>query len=70
MQDISEEDAKAEGVIKEFEMDLGDFIKNKTLSVSTYRLGFKHLWDPINAKRGYGWAENPVTAVIEFEVKP
>jgi hypothetical protein len=27
---------------------------------------FRYLWDTINAKRGYGWYENPWVWVIEF----
>lgn len=28
---------------------------------------FKELWDSINAKRGYGWDENPYVWVVEFK---
>jgi hypothetical protein len=28
---------------------------------------FRHLWDSINAKRGYGWDVNPQVKVIEFK---
>lgn len=28
---------------------------------------FKHLWDLINAKRGYGWEKNPFVWAIEFK---
>lgn len=29
-------------------------------------LWFRNLWDSINAKRGYGWDENPWVWVVEF----
>ena len=51
VQDISESDAEAEG----------------TNCDRTYREDFRHLWDSINAKRGYGWAKNPWVWVIEFK---
>jgi hypothetical protein len=31
------------------------------------RKAYECLWDSINAKRGYGWDENPWVWVIEFE---
>jgi hypothetical protein len=69
VQDISEEDAKAEGAEVEFEVDLATFLSTKTNfdSISTYRLGFKHLWNSINAKRGYGWDANCWVWAIEFK---
>jgi hypothetical protein len=69
LQDISEKDAEAEGVSPEFELDLAEFQSNKTnfCEASTHVLGFKHLWDSINAKRGYGWDTNPFCWVVEFE---
>jgi hypothetical protein len=33
----------------------------------TYRTEFKHVWDKLNAKRGYGWDTNPWVWVYEFE---
>ena len=56
VQDISEEDAKAEGV--------GKFEGNDTYS---YAVSFASLWTSINAKRGYGWDKNPWVWVVEFE---
>lgn len=54
LQEISEEDALAEGI------DLSPIgITNKTC--------FKILWDSINKKRGYGWGCNPWVWVVEFE---
>lgn len=77
LQDISEEDAKAEGAKKYmwYQPDgrpesesryLGgkeQFIKDH---IPVYRNGFATLWDSINAKRGFGWDENPWVWVIEF----
>jgi len=72
--DISEEDAKAEGVCSGFECDDIAAFMDKRFDPereSTFRLGFKHLWNFINAKRGYGWEVNPWVWVIEFKrIKP
>lgn len=62
---ITEEDAKAEGVCPEFEMDFADFMSRRPVTESTHRLGFKHLWDRINGKRA-PWSSNPWVWVIEF----
>ena len=32
----------------------------------SFRNTFRHLWDTINAKRGYGWDANPWVWVVEF----
>lgn len=50
VQDISADDAKAEGI--------------HILRQRDY--GFKRVWDSINAKRGYGWDKNPWVWVVEF----
>ena len=52
IQDISEDDAKAEGI---------------RYDVNGFRYEFKHLWDSINKKRGFGWNKNPWVWVIEFK---
>jgi hypothetical protein len=59
VQDISEEDAKAEGCKPE----------NAQVNCSggAYRNGFCGLWDSINAKRGFGWDKNPYVWKIQFE---
>ncbi len=67
VQEITEADAKAEGVEKcegfriypqpkEFE------------TVNDYRMGFTLLWDSLNAKRGYGWDFNPWVWPINFKL--
>jgi hypothetical protein len=59
VQDISEADARAEGVLK---------AGGASLSLYTARHHFSQLWDRINAKRGYGWDVNPWVWVVEFRL--
>ncbi|NGZ06600.1 MAG: hypothetical protein G8237_09605 [Magnetococcales bacterium] len=58
LQDISDPDAKAEGVM------LPD--RTCTMYHGIWRDEFQRLWDSINAKRGHGWNVNPWVWVIEF----
>lgn len=74
LQDITEEDAKAEGTTIPGS-DKGTWLQKVTgpyvPEKPTYREHFKLLWETINAKRGYGWDTNPWLWVIEFErIKP
>jgi len=70
LQDISEEDAFAEGIDDESEeynraehFQLGGSqIQGGAPAIFT----FIGLWDSINAKRGYSWESNPWVWVIEF----
>jgi hypothetical protein len=64
LQDISDEDAKAEGVIvpKALKM-LGEYYTG-----STHKVAFNTLWDSINAAAGYGWEKNPYVWVIVFKI--
>lgn len=57
VQDISEEDAKAEGFIVEPYQGVGDLPSDR----------FQRYWDRLNSKRGYSWKENPWVWVIEFK---
>lgn len=58
LQEISEADAVAEGIIAPmFEPDE---------SGPTYACAYRHLWDSLNAARGYGWDANPWVWVVEF----
>ena len=61
VQDISEEDARAEGVgpLRH------DGRMHNGLPASD---GFADLWDSINEKRGYGWRKNPWVSVVSFKV--
>jgi hypothetical protein len=74
VQDISREDALAEGIEK----------SDAVFSIEPYRnyeyhkmapghnksipeCSFMTLWDSINAKRGYGWEVNPFVWCITFK---
>lgn len=60
VQDITEADAKAEGVTpNEF------YLGNEPILC---RINFRFLWDSINAERGYGWDTNPRVKVTEFKI--
>lgn len=62
VQEISEEDAKAEGA------DLTAGVTGPMCG--TYRGAFCRLWDSINAKRGYGWDTNPWVWALSFRRLP
>ena len=62
VQDITEEDAKAEGC---HERLLNDGWKN--IGKLTARDDFIMLWEYLNAKRGYGWDTKPWVWVVKFE---
>jgi hypothetical protein len=66
VQDISEEDAKAEGVVP----TISEALWNDPIFTHLYRWPFALLWDAINEKRGYGWDVNPFVWVIEFTSAP
>lgn len=57
LQDITNKEAKAEGV--EVETDNSGIM---------HKAEFARLWDRLNTNRGYGWAANPWVWVIEFDV--
>lgn len=71
LQDISEQDAQAEGA--------QHITPSAILSVPMpwerryepgYRLGFEKLWNSINEGRGFGWDVNPWVWVVEFKQVP
>lgn len=71
VQEISEEDAKAEGTTLPVCSYAGRCNSNRCpLHSSTpYRNGFESLWQSINGKRpGCSWPGNPWVNVIEFKV--
>ncbi|MEN6623834.1 MAG: hypothetical protein ABFD50_20075 [Smithella sp.] len=77
LQDITEQDAKAEGapswftvidVKKETKYGVEYSIKNCPEEKKKYTTGFKILWDSINAKRGYSFESDPWVWVISFRI--
>ena len=61
LQEIREDDAKAEGCQPVTHED-------GAVDCGTRKTTFAKLWDSINAKRGYGWEANPHVWVIEFRM--
>lgn len=66
LQEITEEDARAEGVLWERARKINQLETSDSIYDNAKAL-FMRLWDSINAKRGYGWDKNPWVWVIEFE---
>jgi len=69
VQDISEEDARAEGVLwvpGHGEITPADLHEGYSNYLDC-RQGFWALWDSINAKRGYGWNANPWVWCLTFK---
>jgi hypothetical protein len=54
VQDISDQDAIAEGI--------------EDIGAGDLRGMYAVLWSSINDKRGFGWASNPWVWIIEFKV--
>jgi len=63
LQDITEEDAIAEGVVPDGN-HMDDFAKKSGCFVGA----FSRLWDSLNAKRGFGWDANPWVWRVGFKV--
>jgi len=70
LQDISEDDIKAEGVLPDM-VDSGALDPNMGtgIDIADWHPPFIRLWDTLNAKRGYLWTDNPWVWVVEFTVK-
>jgi len=66
LHDISEADAEAEGAYKA-NWNLATAKPGDKIQPPTFINGFANLWDGINAKRGFGWEDNPWVWVYEFE---
>ncbi|WP_212525889.1 hypothetical protein [Actibacterium sp. MT2.3-13A] len=70
LQEISEADARAEGA--RFAMEptrkLQGWTFDEVYSRAMARDAFAHLWDGLNAKRGFGWAANPWVVALTFTV--
>lgn len=69
VQEISEEDAKAEGATA-YPFMASMFFPDKGLVTdpTCFRSRFYELWDRLNAKRGFSWGSNPFVWVIAFKV--
>lgn len=64
VREISEKDAKAEGVADRHD----DFHSSIQSSIENHFIrSFAVLWDSINAKRGFGWDANPWCWALEFK---
>jgi len=65
VQEINQQDARAEGVKGGKWGDPGvDWVSTSGVD---WIVPFRRAWDAINAKRGYGWDVNPWVWVIEFK---
>jgi len=64
VQEITEEDARAEGIVKQA---YGYGVVGLHMTLSTAREAFWTLWDSIKAGRGCGWDVNPWVWVVEFK---
>lgn len=68
LQDISEADACAEGVIKHaYSWPEGTAPDNARDCGGPYRNGLRNVWDSIYAAKGFGWVNNPWVWGCEFE---
>ena len=72
LQDISEEDAKAEGIERDYETGAwwgaaGMGVGGATTRHGSPKLAFRNLWNSINAKRpGCSWLDNPWVVAVSF----
>lgn len=64
LHDISEDDAKAEGVPGAWQCASGPDIDEPPHCIGKYIDGFKQIWEDINGRRS--WASNPFVYVIGF----
>jgi hypothetical protein len=62
VQEISEDDAKAEGVL-----ECARRVAGFDTGCASHVCGFRQLWSSLNEKRGYGWDVRPWVWVIEFK---
>jgi len=70
VQEITGRDCIAEGIQSDtWSIGIERMIPKSEFQLrEQYPHGFKHLWDSLNAKRGYGWDFNPWVWVISFKV--
>lgn len=66
--DISEDDAKAEGM-EPVGIETGQITANsQPIEIPSWVDPFAELWDTLNAKRGFGWDVNPWVVAVSFRV--
>lgn len=63
LQEISEEDARAEGVLEAYERRL--YPSRLAARVTSFRRGFEKAWDQLNGKRA-PWSTNPWVWAVSF----
>ncbi|NDV87060.1 hypothetical protein GTW51_10135 [Aurantimonas aggregata] len=77
LQEISEADAIAEGIKKDYAAGMPsawgwhDYLRGDDIAkrhFSDPRESYRTLWDGLNAKRGYGWNANPWVVAVTFTV--
>lgn len=61
VQEISGMDAKREGV------SIPAHLPGDGADLDHAKRAFRDLWDSLNAKRGFGWSENPWVVALSFE---
>lgn len=73
VQDISEEDAAAEGIVHEHPNGDEKYNVWPVPGTGAYAISacdaYRQLWDDLNAKRGFGWEENPWVVALTFTVE-
>ncbi|MBN3814689.1 hypothetical protein [Paraburkholderia sp. Ac-20347] len=66
LQEISEDDARAEGAYL-FPADGGGWKFGRgEQEYDSAGEAYRYLWDALNAERGFGWSANPWVWVVEF----
>ena len=65
VQEISEEDAEAEGMPEPYLGD-GDAPFTESPVLVSRRVQFRNLWNDLNARRGHGWNENDWVWALSF----
>jgi len=69
LNDMTEEDAKAEGIYSNsIYGDTGFHWVSKDSGYETAIIAFERLWDSLYAQRGYGWETNCFVWVLTFKV--
>lgn len=68
LQDITEEEAKAEGAEASYVGVVKQGVSYQDTRIASYVKGFSMIWERLNAKRGYSWKTNKWVWRIPFEL--